>query len=337
MRLTRRSLIAATFLTGAAAPARAADKVSVGVLRFVSSGGLFLAVVRGHFREQGIEAELKFFEAAQPIAVAVVSGDVQFGLTAITAGSLNLAGKGGLRVIASQGAERKGFTGNILVASNAAFARGITAPENLAGASVAITQVGSSFHYQLGQIAAAKGFALDRITMKPLQSIPNVVAAVRTSQVDAAILPPHIATPLAAHGDIHLIATLSDIGDYQYGALFTAPKLIGADRPLVERFVRAYRRGLTDYADALLRHSANGQRIDDATALRAAEQIGAYVYPSDPPAEAARKVIDSAVYCDPTGRIDSADIARQIAWYKQQKLVDAGVSADTVIDTSFVP
>jgi NitT/TauT family transport system substrate-binding protein len=332
--LTRRALALASLGT-LAVPARAQDKVSVGVLRFVSSGGLYLAVERGYLRAEGIEVDLKFFEAAQPIAVAVVSGDVQFGLTAITAGSLNLAGKGGLKIVASQGAERKGITGNILVASNDAYAKGLTAPEKLAGASVAITQVGSSFHYQLGQIATAKGFPLDRIGMKPLQSIPNVIAAVKTGQVDAAILPPHIAEPMAARGEAKLITPLSAIGDYQYGALFTAPKLITGDRALVERFVRAYQKGLKDYAAALLRTDASGKRISDEAAVKAGEQIGKYVYPSDPPAEAAKKVIAAAVFCDPAGKVDAADIARQVAWYKQEKLVDAGVDAAAVIDASF--
>jgi len=332
--LTRRAFTATT-LAALAAPAWAADKVAVGVLRFVSSGGLYLAVERGYFTAEGIEVELKFFEAAQPIAVAVVSGDTQFGLTAITAGSLNLAGKGGVKIIASQGAERKGITGNILVASNDAFAKGLTTPEKLAGANVAITQVGSSFHYQLGQIASAKGFPLERITMKPLQSIPNVVAAVKTDQVDAAILPPHIAEPMAARGEVKLITPLSAIGDYQYGALFTTPKLITGNRAMVERFVRAYQKGLKDYADSLLRTDASGKRISDDAAMKAGEQIGKYVYPSDPPAEAAKKVIAAAVFCDPAGKVDAVDIARQVAWYKQEKLVDAGVDATAVIDASF--
>jgi len=332
--LTRRAFTATT-LAALAAPAWAADKVAVGVLRFVSSGGLYLAVERGYFTAEGIEVELKFFEAAQPIAVAVVSGDTQFGLTAITAGSLNLAGKGGVKIIASQGAERKGITGNILVASNDAFAKGLTTPEKLAGANVAITQVGSSFHYQLGQIASAKGFPLERITMKPLQSIPNVVAAVKTDQVDAAILPPHIAEPMAARGEVKLITPLSAIGDYQYGALFTTPKLITGNRAMVERFVRAYQKGLKDYADSLLRTDASGKRISDDAAMKAGEQIGKYVYPSDPPAEAAKKVIAAAVFCDPAGKVDAVDIARQVAWYKQEKLVDAGVDAAAVIDASF--
>ena len=333
--LTRRGFVAAGATLVFASNANAADKVTVGVLRFVSSGGLFLAVERGYFASEGIEPDLAFFEAAQPIAVAVASGDVKFGLTGISGGSLNLAGKGGVKIVASQGAEKKGVTGNVLTVSNAAYDKGLTTPAKLSGANVAISQVGSTFHYQLGQIAAANGFELSTIVMKPLQSLPNMVAAVRTNQVDAAILPPHIASPLADKGELKIIAKLSDVGEYQYGALFASPKLVADDRALVERFVRAYQKGLKDYAAALLRTTADGKRVIDDVSTSAGEQIGKYVYPSDPPAVAAKKVIDSAVYCDPSGKVDMTDVERQIAWYKKEKLVDASVDAKAFVDTSF--
>ena len=110
-------------LIGAGA-ARAADKVTVGVLRFVSSGPLFLAAERGYFRDQGIEVEMKYFEAAQPIAVAAVSGDIDFGLTAFTGGFYNLAGQGQLKIIGAQSKEAKGFAGNAILVSNAAWEKG---------------------------------------------------------------------------------------------------------------------------------------------------------------------------------------------------------------------
>ena len=112
-KLSRRHLLqtlaASTALLGTIAEAQAADRVSVGVLRFVSSGPLFLAVERGYFKEQGVDVDLKYFEAAQPIAVAAVSGDVDYGLTAFTGGFYNLAGQGQLKIIGAQSKEAKGF------------------------------------------------------------------------------------------------------------------------------------------------------------------------------------------------------------------------------------
>src|SRR5947209_13986019 len=69
------ALIAMTALPHPTA-AQTAQKAKVGVLRLSSSAPVFIAQDKGYFREAGLDIELKFFDAAQPIAVAVTSGDV---------------------------------------------------------------------------------------------------------------------------------------------------------------------------------------------------------------------------------------------------------------------
>src|SRR5260370_5328725 len=51
-------------------------KAKVGVLRLSSSAPVFIAQDKGYFRDAGLDVELKFFDAAQPIAVATTSGDI---------------------------------------------------------------------------------------------------------------------------------------------------------------------------------------------------------------------------------------------------------------------
>src|ERR1700692_4762403 len=100
MNFARIALAGLLTLTPPATP-RADDrlKANVGVLGLSSSAPVFIAQDKGYFREAGLDIELKFFDAAQPIAVATTSGDVDFGVTAFTAGLYNLAGKGTLKVI----------------------------------------------------------------------------------------------------------------------------------------------------------------------------------------------------------------------------------------------
>src|SRR4051794_31270591 len=86
-----------------------AVKTKAGVLRLSSSAPVFIAQDKGYFREAGLEVELKFFDAAQPIAVATTSGDIDFGVTAFTAGLYNQAGKGTLKVIGGMSREKAGY------------------------------------------------------------------------------------------------------------------------------------------------------------------------------------------------------------------------------------
>src|SRR6266851_268148 len=96
MRGITRLIASGLLLLAAGSVARAEEplKARIGVLRLSSSAPVFIAQDKGYFREAGLEIELKFFDAAQPIAVATTSGDIDFGITAFTAGLYNLAGKG---------------------------------------------------------------------------------------------------------------------------------------------------------------------------------------------------------------------------------------------------
>src|ERR1700749_2935235 len=181
-RLNRRAfaLVFASLTLMATVGVASADellKAKVGVLRLSSSAPVFIAQDKGYFREAGLDVELKFFDAAQPIAVATASGDVDFGVTAFTAGLYNLAGKGTLKVIGGMTRERAGFPLIGYFASNNASTSRRQDPKDLAGKRIAVTQVGSSFHYSLGLLADKYGFKLSDVKVLPLQSLSNAAAA----------------------------------------------------------------------------------------------------------------------------------------------------------------
>ena len=191
MMASARLLLAGLLLFAAAGIADADEllKARVGVLRLSSSAPVFIAQDKGYFRDAGLDIDLKFFDAAQPIAVATASGDIDFGITAFTAGLYNLAGKGTLKVIGGMSREKAGYPLIGYFASNNAYAAGLKTPRNLAGKRIAVTQVGSSFHYSLGLLADKYGFKLGDVKVLPLQSLSNAAAALKGETVDAALLP----------------------------------------------------------------------------------------------------------------------------------------------------
>ena len=112
----------------------------LGLLHTLSPAPFYIAQERGYFTDQGIDLSFRFFESAQPIAAAAVAGDVDVGVTALTGGFFNLAEKGTLTVIGGALHEQKGYQGSAILASNKAFAAGLTGVAMLAGHSFAITQ-----------------------------------------------------------------------------------------------------------------------------------------------------------------------------------------------------
>lgn len=156
----------------------------------------------------------------------MTTGDADFGVTGLTAGFYNLAGKGALRIVAAQSADVPGFHLSAYLATPKAADAGLKALSDFPGRSLGITQTGSTFHYMIGLLARKEGFDLARVRLVPLQSIPNMVSAFKGGQVDALILPSSVALPMIASGE----GRLRDPGALQ-GFLATQRHL-GAELPL---------------------------------------------------------------------------------------------------------
>ena len=132
-----------------AAPVRS-TKVSVGILKLTSTAPIFIGMDKGFFKEQGIEIEPQWFDAAHPIAVATASNKVQVGATGITASLFNMvAGGQKLTIVADKGREQKGYSSSALVMRTDLWNAGAKKLEDLKGKRVGITQTGSTFHYML--------------------------------------------------------------------------------------------------------------------------------------------------------------------------------------------
>jgi NitT/TauT family transport system substrate-binding protein len=318
-----------------AAVAYAADPVRLGLLHTLSPAPFYIAQERGYFRDEGIELAFRFFEAAQPIAAAAVAGDIDVGVTALTGGFFNLAEKGALKVIGGGLHEQRGYEGSAILVSNQAYAAGLTAPARLAGHSFAITQYGSSFHYMLGRIAEAEKFDAARVTLRPVQQIANMVAAVGSGQVDATIAIASMAKPLAAAGQAHIIGWAGDIVPYQITALFTTARMIDQHADVLWRFARAYQKGVADYRAAFLRLDPGGRPIVDAVTDAAIPPIAKYVFTGDPGAR--DKIIAAAGYYDAGAALDVADVIAQLTWFRAQDLVKGDADPRSVIDTRFLP
>jgi NitT/TauT family transport system substrate-binding protein len=310
--------------------ARADDaKIKLGVLRLSSSAPVFIAQDKGYFRDAGLDVELKFFDAAQPVAVAVVSGDIDFGITSLTAGLYNLAGKGTLKVIGGMSHEKAGFPLIGYFATEKAYAAGLKTPRDLAGKRIAMTQVGSSFHYSLGLLADKYGFKLAEMKLLPMQSLSNVGAALKGETVDAALLPISAARKLLDDGGIKQLGWVGDETPWQVGAVFASPKTL-EKKELVTKLLTALERAEREYHDVILTAVKDGEApINDKT-RPLLEIIGKY---TNLPLE---QVVGNCAYIDPEGRLDVKDVANQIEWLQGQGFVDKGVRLDAIIAKDFV-
>src|ERR1700752_2488506 len=254
-----RLMLAGLLAIASIALARAEEplKAKIGVLRLSSSAPVFIAQDKGYFSDAGLNVELKFFDAAQPIAVATTSGDIDFGITAFTAGLYNLAGKGTLKVIGGMSREKAGYPLIGYFASNNAYAAGLKTPRDLVGKRIAVTQIGSSFHYSLGLLADKDGFKLSDVKVLPMQSLSNAAAALKGETVDAALLPASSARKLIDDGGARLLGWVGDETPWQLGAVFASPKTL-TNKEVVTKLLAALERADREYHDVVLAARKDG-------------------------------------------------------------------------------
>jgi len=331
MRGFARAALACVMMLASGTIARADDavKVKVGVLRLSSSAPVFIAEDKGYFRDAGLNVELKFFDAAQPIAVATTAGDVDVGITAFTAGLYNLAGKGTLKVIGGMSREKAGYPLIGYFASNNAYAAGLKTPKDLAGKRIAVTQVGSSFHYSLGLLADKYGFKLQDVKIVPLQSLSNAAAALKGETVDAALLPVSTARKLMDDGGAKLLGWVGDETPWQLGAVFASPKTL-TNKEMVTKLLAALERADREYHDVILASMKDGTAPINEQTKPLLEIIAKY---TKLPLE---QVVGNCAYIDPDGKLDVKNVDNQIKWLQAQGFVDKGFDADSIIAKDFV-
>jgi len=334
MRLARRAALVLG-ATSLALPARAAAPIRLGLLRTASPAPLYIAQERGWFRDAGVEVQFRFFDAAQPIAAAAVSGDTDMGITALTGGFFALAGRGDLVVVGGGLHEQKGLKLTAVLVSRQAHAAGLTSLDKLAGHSFGITQYGSSFHYMAGRLAEIQGFDLKSLTLRPLQTVQNMVAAVRTGQVDATMAIASMAAPAAASGDSVVIGWVGDYVPYQITALFASKAMVGARADDLRKFCAAYQRGIAEYRAAFLNFDAAGDPQYGPATDAAIADITRYVFIGD--SQAGAKIKSGLGWYDVGGALNVADVRHQLAWFTAQGMVKGEVDANAIIDTRFLP
>ena len=332
-KITRRQslvLISASAFSGLAAPAISMNKkITVGALRFTSHSASFIALERGYFADNGLEVNLEFFQAAQPMAVAIASGDVDYAVTAISGGLISLADKGAIKVIGGALQEEEGIDGQQILVSDAAFQSGIKHPSQLDGKSYGVTQSGSSFHYVGSTIAKAEGINL---SYKPLQKVGAVIGALRSGQIDAWNIVPHIAKPLAGSGEVHIIGAVQDyIPNYQITTAFTSARNAADERETTESFLNAFSRGIDDYNSTMIDKSDGDAGIDAMVDL-----IHKYVYTDRPRDKAAPPIINGTMRLSPNAALNVASVQNQLNWFQSEGLVDASITLDTLVDDSYV-
>lgn len=302
------------------------NTVEIGMLKLTSTAPLFIALEKGFFEEEGIDAKEVWFDAAQPIAVATTSGDVDVGATGITASLYNMvAGGEELFIVADKGREQKGYSSTAFLVPNDSDVEEIA---QLEGKRIGITQTGSTYHYMAGQVLEKHGVALQDVELVPLNSIQGLMESLESKQVDAVLLNEPNISVAVEEGYGKVITQIGDEIDYQTSGIFFS-KNFADNEEVAQRFLKAYIRATNYYYDAVLVKEGDeiepGENYDEVIDI-----IAKY---TDQEPDLIKKGLP---YMDRDGKLLDSDIQTQVDWYAKENLIDEAIDAGKIVNTELL-
>ncbi|ALS23943.1 ABC transporter substrate-binding protein [Paenibacillus naphthalenovorans] len=303
-----------------------AVSVEIGMLKLASSAPLFIGLEKGFFQEENIDAKAKWFDAAQPIAVATAGGSVDVGATGITASLYNMvAGGQKLVIVADKGREQEGYSSTALMVPSDSPVKAI---EELKGKKIGITQTGSTYHYMAGRLLEKHGLTLKDVQLVPLNSIKGLMESLKSKQVDAVMLNEPNITAVVKEGYGKVIAQVGDEIEYQTSGIFFSPKLAGNQDAAV-RFLKAYAKATRYYYDAVLTKK-DGKLVPGANYDEVVKIVAKY---TDQPEEVVKQGLP---YIDRDGKLLAEDIKTQVEWYAKEKLIDKAIDTQEIVNTALL-
>ena len=324
MNIWGRAAVVLTAVTVLASAAHAQDRPKVGVLKLTASAPIFIGIEKGFFKQFGVDPELVYFQAAAPISTAVAAGQIDVGATGLTAATFNIV-LGGERmwIVADKGREWPDYRLTAIVVQRELYDGGLRTIAALRGKRIGITQLGSTFHYQIGNVLEKEGMTLKDVTLVPLQAMPAALEALKGKQVDAVILPQPFPGRAEADGFGRVIAWGGDLFPWQIATVFYSKKF-AADRARALNFMKGYVKSSRYYYDAVLT-GKHGAAYDEIVAVTA-RYTGA--------SEAVIKL--GLPYQDRNGRLWVEDVQRQMTWWQRHGFIKATIPLKDIVDTSFV-
>jgi NitT/TauT family transport system substrate-binding protein len=297
--------------------------LKVGALKLSSSAPIFIGMDKGFFEAEGIKVEPVWFKAAQPIAVATATGDIDVGATGLTAGLYNAVGQGmKIAVVADKGREWPGYRLTALLVNTEQWKAGVRDLKDLKGKRVGITQIGSTFHYILGNLLEKKRMSLSDVKVVPLGSISSMRDTLISNQIESVFLNQPLVAAVEKGGGGNVLLWVGDHLPYQIAAVFYGEKLM-KNRPVAVSFMKGYIRSCRYYYEHALTKK-EGPRYQEVLNL-----ISKYTE------EKTDAVALALPYSDRNGELLAEDIQKQLDWYYQNGMVSKKISSKEIVDLSF--
>jgi len=311
---------------GARPEVEAAVPVRVGVVGALADAGLFIALERGYFQEQGLDVTLVPFDNVAGMIPAMGTRQIEVGGGSTAPGLFNaIRHDVPLKIVADKGNAAPGFGFVALVVRrDLAESGAIKRFEDLHGRTVAVVGFYQAAHAALVHGLEQAGVQPSAVNLVELP-FPDMVTALAAGSIDAGLLiEPFVAAAMERGVGVRWKGIDEFYPEYQIAMLLYAPHFAAPEqRSAAERFMLGYLRGVREYNDAFFYHRGTDRVVD-------------ILIQHTPVKNRALYDVMVPAGLRPDGRVNVETIRADQEWYVAAGQQRERVALGTVVDHTYV-
>ena len=303
------------------------DQVKVGINGFISDTPLFIAKEKGFFTQQGLDVTLTDMTTGGQMTAPLAAGQLDVGAGSVSVGLFNSALRGiGSKIVADKSriAPRSTYLQLILRKGLESRVKGFS---DLKGLKIGVNGKWGVQASTVNEFLKAGGLRFSDAEIVWNLSNPQQVVALTNGGIDAALNAEPAATGAIEAGSAVAFANTSQVyPDQEFSVLVYGERFIKERRAVATRFMVAYLQGVRVYNDALIDGFIKGPGAAEVIDIIARNTI----------------VKDKALLarvgsngCDPDGKVNIEGMNKDIAIFREHKVLEGDIKAETLIDDSF--
>ena len=298
-------------------------RVSIADLGIITQAPVYIAMDRGYFEAEGLQANLVPVRTLSETAQLAAIGQVDFGGMAPDPALFNALERGiQIKLLGSGGIFHKSLTGasGMVVRQDLVDSGRYRELADLKGFKIAVGSVPAQFYVE--QILNRAGQTATDVEFTTLQ-LQDMAAGLKGRAIDAAwMLEPLIGAMRTQNLSTQVASGFDAMQDGVSWFVFASPSAAGGTPEIAARFMRAYVRGLRDF------HHAFG--LKDASPDSVFDALAAYSSIHD------RKVLENVAMhpVDPNGTLDIASFDRYQDYYLAHGLQNQKIDLTRYFDTA---
>ncbi|MBI2954055.1 MAG: ABC transporter substrate-binding protein [Chloroflexi bacterium] len=237
-------------------------KVTVGAIGSPSDAGIYIAMEKGFFKEEGLDIELVPFATGAQMTAPLSTSQLDVGGGILSAGLFNAFNRDiPVKIVADKGSVPKGFGFMGLVLRKDLVDSGAFKTDaDIKGKTIANNGTGNMADIQIDKVLDKIGLTRNDVKIEIIPSMPDMLVALNNKAIDAAsFIEPNIIRGLENNVIVKWKPSDEIYPDQQIATLMYSPKF-AANLPAANRFMVAYVRGLR-YYDEAFRAGKNKQEM----------------------------------------------------------------------------